>query len=193
MDPSEYKYDLFLSYKRNNLISPWITNHFLAIFEDWLTEKLLALNESRPRIFFDQREIEPGGPWPKDLQMALKTSKILLAVCSPSYFSSKWCMSEWESFVQRQSILGINGLIIPIRHNDCENYLQDIQWSDFYGYTFLAKEFYQSSQAIAFEKKIETLAGLVAQVIQNAPPFQPAWPASSVQPEVQANISMRRL
>src|ERR1700761_3643353 len=110
----DYNYDVFISYRRSNLIQPWVSNYFLEIFKEWLTEHLLSMGEAPPRIFFDKIDNEPGIPWPANLKKALKTSKILLSVCSPSYFNSHWCMSEWDSFGERQNILGHEGLRIPI-------------------------------------------------------------------------------
>ena len=52
--PKDYQYDVFISYRRNNLIEPWVTNYFLTLFQDWLTEHLHALKEKPPRIFFDK-------------------------------------------------------------------------------------------------------------------------------------------
>ena len=187
-----YKYDVFISYRRSNLIEPWVTNYFLKLFTQWLTEKLQERSGEIPKIFFDQIDNEPGVHWPENLQNAVKTSKILLSICSPSYFYSAWCKSEWESFSERERILGINGLRIPVRHNDCENFLGGIAWSDFYGYTFLAKDFYQSIQATIFEKKVEDLATIVADAICAAPPFDNSWPALIIPPS-SPTIPMQRL
>lgn len=187
-----YNYDVFISYRRSSLIEPWVTNFFLDLFKEWLTDKLLELNGSTPVIFFDQIDNEPGDHWPTKLQNAVKTSKVLLSICSPSYFYSHWCKSEWESFAKREELLGITGLRIPVRHNDCENLLDGIAWSDFYGYTFLAKDFYQSMQATIFEKKVEDLAAIVAKAIHLAPPFDENWPALIIPPS-SPNIPMQRL
>jgi hypothetical protein len=189
----DYIHDVFISYRRNNLIEPWVSNFFLKLFEQWLTEKLLELGESAPRIFFDQIDNEPGNPWPEKLQMAVKHSKVLLSICSPSYFHSPWCKSEWEAFGERQKRLGVYGLRIPVRHNDCEEHLQGLQWSDFYGYTFLAKGFYASAQATVFETKVEQLAKQVADAIKSAPAFDSNWPSLVIPTQSSPKIPMQRL
>ena len=47
----DYNYDVFISYRRSNLIQPWVSNYFLALFKEWLTEHLLAIGEPPPKIF----------------------------------------------------------------------------------------------------------------------------------------------
>ena len=193
--PDNYLWDVFISYKRNTLIGSWVTDYFLERFTDWLTEKLGELHEPiPPRVFFDQRALEPGSPWPHDLRKAIQTSKVLVAVCSPSYFYSPWCMSEWNSFAERERNLGVAGLRLPIRHNDSVDFLKDIQYFDFYGYISLAKGFYKKGkQAYSFEKKVEDFAAIVARNIHKAPPFQPNWPVIDGQPHPLANPPMQRL
>lgn len=173
---TDYRYDVFISYRRTKLIQPWVSNYFLQYFEEYLLDRLAELDyPDDPRIFFDQIDNEPGDAWPQNLANALSTSKVLVSVCSPTYFRSKWCLSEWNSFLKREQFLNITGLRIPVRHNDCENYLQDIQWSDFSEYTTPATEWYQSAQAKPFYDKINEVARKVARAIIAAPPFA-AWP-----------------
>jgi hypothetical protein len=194
---TDYNYEVFISYRRNNLIEPWVTNFFLKFFRNWLNEKLIEKGYSNEigfeaRVFFDQIDNEPGMLWPDNLQTAIRTSKVLVSICSPTYFTSSWCRSEWETFGQRENLIGRAGLRIPVRHNDCEPFLQGIQWSDFYGYTYLAKEFYQTAQATIFEQKIEHLAAVVANAIITAPPFDNNWPTINL-PTISPNIKMQRL
>lgn len=68
-------------------------------------------------------------------------------------------------------MLGVSSLIIPVRHNDCENFLAGIQYSDFSEYAILAREFYQSSQGAAFERQIIALTEVVTRAVLNAPLF----------------------
>jgi hypothetical protein len=208
---ADYEHDVFISYKRSLLIYNWVTKFFLPHFEGWLEEELLKLQKPasgepedvRPRdmseyqqtirIFFDKRSIEPGDDWPHELRRAVKSSKTLLAICSPTYFHSRWCRSEWQSFIDRQSEIGTYGLIIPVKYHDSEHYLAGISWSDFSEYTFQASDFYQSAQAVRFETLVKNLAEVVARAIHTAPPFSPDWPAPIVQRTNPTNPRMERM
>ncbi len=66
-----------------------------------------------PPVFVDQREIHTGDQWPEVLKGALRQSRVLVAILTPSYFHSEWCMSEWASFEAREQRVGQN-LIVPI-------------------------------------------------------------------------------
>ena len=209
--PTDYEHDVFISYKRSYLIHSWLTRFFLPHFEGWLEEELLKLHEPHHvaakeivpsdalqtevnvRIFFDNRIIEPGDDWPSELTRAVKGSKTLVAICSPSYFHSRWCRSEWQSFLDRQSLLGIYGLMIPVRYHDSEPFLAGMSWSDFSDYTFQASDFYQSAQAVRFEQLIKDLARVVAQAISGAPTFNPQWPAPTVQRTNPISPRMERM
>jgi hypothetical protein len=209
--PTAYEHNVFLSYRRSFLIQNWITKFFLPYFEGWLEEELLKLetpdspalrdahaphvhdSANKVGVFFDQKSIEPGDPWPEDLQRAVQASKILVAICSPTYFHSSWCLSEWRSFVERQTILGVSGLIIPVRYHDSEDFLAGIAWSDFSEYTIQASDFYQSAQAVSFETEIRKLASVVARAVKGAPTFQSGWPSPHVKAPPAASPSMHRL
>jgi len=179
----DYNYDVFISYKRSPLIEPWVSNFFYKVFTEWLEEKLLAIELPEPRIFFDQKNIEAGKIWPEELKTALKTSKILVPICSPTYFHSQWCKSEWESFKEREKFLGLPSLRVPVRHNDCENFLKGISWSDFYGLTYPIIDWYNTKDATFFYNKVEDLATIVAQAIKNAPPYNSRWPVIEIEEE----------
>jgi TIR domain len=194
MQLHDYQYDVFVSYRRNKLILPWVTNYFLGNFSLWLTEALTEFGEPQaPRIFFDQADNEPGVVWPVNLANALRTSKVLLSVCSPTYFNSKWCLSEWNSFEKREQLLRKTGLRIPVRHNDCEAYLQNIQWSDFSEFTTLASGWYQSAQADAFERKVRDIARIVAKAVVAAPPFDAQWPIADFPDLPPPTIQQQRI
>jgi hypothetical protein len=94
---ADYEYDVFFSYKKDPLITEWIAN-VVSRLEFWLTQEL----GGRPaRIFIDRDHIEIGDRWPDALRHALRHSRSMAAIWSPSYFHSQWCVSEWKSFLAR--------------------------------------------------------------------------------------------
>ncbi len=187
-----YKYDIFISYNRSFRVNNWMRNFFLTYFEDFLKDKILQHTGQKPRVYYDQSENKPGDMWPVKLRDALKHSKVLVSICSPQYFNSAWCMSEWETFAAREQYLNRTGLRVPVRHNDCEQQLADIEYCDFYGLTTLASEFYQTIKAVEFEKKVEELAEAVALAVRDAPPFDSEWP-EAILPDINPDIPMFRL
>jgi hypothetical protein len=171
-----YAYDVFLSYKRNPLVEPWVKQFFLPNFRVWLEE---ARGGVSPRIFFDQECIDWGERWKDKLQVALNSSKVLLAIFSPSYFRSPWCRCELETFALREQIVGGRRLRIPITHNDGEHFPQDardLQAMNFSDCVSVMPAFPHHPKALILEDRIRKLVPAVAKALEDAPQFQHSWP-----------------
>ena len=96
-----YEYDLFLSYRREGDVGEWVRNHFHDRLRNCLNSEF-----PRPvRIFFDVGQ-EPGTHWRKNIARALQRSHLLVAVLSPQYFTSSWCLAEWNTIRRREERLG---------------------------------------------------------------------------------------
>src|SRR5262249_38891533 len=52
--------------------------------------------------FFDTKSIETGDEWDQALGDALRTSRILICLCSPYYFKSSYCGKEYQVFCERR-------------------------------------------------------------------------------------------
>src|SRR5215204_5881319 len=113
-----YVYDVFLSYRREGAPYTWVKDYLLPLIADWLPESL----PYRPHIFVDERSILVGTQWEDELAHALKRSICLLAVWSPEYFRSPYCVAEWESMRVRERLLGLRPgqrrLILPVKFAD---------------------------------------------------------------------------
>src|SRR5262245_60206696 len=94
-----YQHHFFISYSRSGDVPDWLDNHFLPV----LTNRLIAVMDENPKIFVDKR-IETGSDWPEVLANALRRSCYMVAIWTPHYFRSRWCLAEWESmrFRERQ-------------------------------------------------------------------------------------------
>lgn len=190
---ADYEYDIFFSYKRHRLTLQW-TRGVQDRLQYWITQEL----GGRPvRMFVDEQCIDTGDRWPIGLQEALKKSRCMIAVWSPEYFQSSWCISEHESFRERERRLYMDahGLIAPLKFHDGEHFPDDartVQWTDISAYTSTAPAFWQSARAIELEDLLKDFARSVAEVIRRAPEFSD-WPIVEAQPLKQAKIKLGTL
>jgi FxsC-like protein len=63
--------------------------------------------------FLDSQSLQHGEPWPEGLRRALGTARTFLALCSPAYFNSKACGSEWAAFADRVRRYHLESRISP--------------------------------------------------------------------------------
>jgi TIR domain len=104
---------------------------------------------------------------------------VLAPICSPSYFESGWCTSEWEHFAQREQATGRQDLIIPLCHNNrgaLPPFAQARQIIDFSDLIPSAATLY-SPNAIefSFHNRVGQFAAQVARAVCSAPAYTP-WP-----------------
>jgi len=192
--PEDYEYDVFFSYRREKLIEDWIVQ-VVQRLELWLTQEL----GGRPAtIFFDRDSVDVGDRWPDKLREALRASRCMVCIWSPSYFQSRWCVSEWRSFLERERSLGLDthGLIAPVKFHDGEYFPPEaasVQWADFSLYTATVRAFWDSQRAVEFDPILKGFAQSVAAVVRRAPPFRPDWPAVEAEPLPPPAVALRRL
>lgn len=195
-----YKYDIFLSYRRKGPVLDWVDNHFLQLLKDWLNEA--DGFERDPEIFVDREEINPGMRWPAKLEDALKHSKILVCVWSPSYFRSPWCLAEWKSMQSREKLLGLGtpanpeGLVYPVKFNDGESFPQDakqVQFRDLSRWNNSVKSFRDTPAYVGFEDEIKSIADQLSAMISKAPDWRPDFPVELPQPAAAAAHGLVRL
>lgn len=175
-----YEYDVFISYRRTSTAREWVMNYFYPRLHAFLSD---ALPDS-PSIFLDQREIEPGAIWQSTITRALKHSKFMIAVLNGPYFSSQYCRAEWETFVDREHLIGAPGtLIAPIRFFDGEYYdpsAKARQLIDMTAWATSAPAFKETREFLLFERAVRDLAERLAAA--DGPIMKPVvyqnWPVS---------------
>ncbi|MGH3565138.1 MAG: toll/interleukin-1 receptor domain-containing protein, partial [Pseudonocardia sp.] len=182
-----YEYDLFISYRRNGNVRDWMRNHFAPRLRECLVDEL----PREPRIFLDV-ELDVGTRWPDEIARALHRSHLLLAVWSPSYFTSHWCLAEWRTMRRREEILGLgelrnrSGLIYPIRFSDgdqfpleAQNVTQEMSFKD---WRLPYPQFVKSEKYLDFHQAVIDLAERLAPRFDDPPLWQPDWPVERPDP-----------
>jgi TIR domain-containing protein len=182
----DYEYDAFFSYKRDRESDYWHKR---------VKEKLAYWAKQgfnrEIRIFFDTEEIQIGQLWEEKIGNALKKSRCIVCFWSPQYFQSKWCVSEWETFLERERIAK-RALVVPVSYFDGNTFPPDAkarQFPDVSKFTSTMERFWDTDLAVNFEdEQLKPLADALAVMIRNAPAYKDTFPIvvakdSHVQPE----------
>ncbi len=165
-----YRHDVFISYRRQLLWTPWTRDHFKVLLTAYLQQELGA----PPDVFVDER-IEVGADWVDELGTHLACSKAMVAILSRDYFGSPWCLHELDLMLERS--LGAQPLIVPVIVQDCDNLsppIGRVQSADFKDYrlTHMSRDGLTYEQ---FSAAIKRLAPTLASTISGAPPFDATW------------------
>lgn len=159
----DYEFDIFISYRRTETVGRWVQNHLLPRLQN-------RLNEAAPapvRLSCDI-QMETGVSWPDELKRRLAHSGLLIMVCTADYFRSRWCMAEWQSFREREKLLGLftpanpQGLTYPVRYADGDYFHPDVKTAqcrfDFTSLNYPDDIFKNSPKYIDFDDLIQAMA-----------------------------------
>ena len=169
-----YEYDVFFSYKRDPQSDDWHRK---------VKEKLdfyLRMELARPTlsVFFDTEEISTGLYWKIKLADAAKKSRCLVGIWSPLYFQSKWCLSEWQTFRERERLWNCN-VVVAASYHDGKHFPADAQAKqlmDFSDYTSTMSGFWTTTRAVDFEPKLMKFAADAAKIIRAVPDYDDSFP-----------------
>lgn len=75
------------------------------------------------RVFRDQEELPLSADLGKDIETALDHSEWFIAVCSPRYPQSRWCMRELEYFIEKK---GRSHVLTVLVEDEPENSFPDL-------------------------------------------------------------------
>ncbi len=170
-----YKYDLFISYKNQPGLVGWIADHFQPMLQRRLEFEL----PHQPTIFRDKVSIEAGDEWDPAIREALAKSRLMVAVLTPQYFTSPWCVAEWSAMEAREKLLkdARNKLLIPVKFSNGDSFPGSATQRQF----TVTTEFLDvnstvipagSAKAAALEDKVAGLARLLAERLVFAPRFE---------------------
>lgn len=104
----DYIYDAFISYRHQP------TDMKIAAAVLNLIEKQKDDSGRKLHAFRDQNELPTSSDLGGDIHRALEESRFLIAVCSPDYCESRWCMEEIRYFRQLHGNSNANILTILV-------------------------------------------------------------------------------
>jgi hypothetical protein len=191
-----YEWDVFLSYPRKGNSGDWVRNHFHSELVGALDQELV----DQPNVYFDQNQA-PGVHWPNHLRRALLRSKVLVAVWSPPYFRSPWCLAEWSSMRAREQHLRLAGntgheLVYPVVFWDGQNFpreARETMWHDLSEFSLPSPEFSKTTAYVDFQRRIQRVAAEVAARLKAAPPWEAGWPVELPELDVAPAFALPRL
>ncbi|RWX19233.1 TIR domain-containing protein [Rhizobium leguminosarum] len=175
-----YVWDVFLSYPRSEQVQPWIDKHFLPVLRGHLDGLLL----DEPKIFVDSTQ-PTGVQWPEHIRDALLRSRIMVAVWTPPYFRSQWCMAEWVSMLKREDALKSagkpqpNGLVYPVKFSDGHNFderAKTTQSRDLTQFAYKYDSFRDSPRYLDFDDAVRAIAQEIELRLGEAPDWSPDFP-----------------
>jgi len=170
-----YQYEAFLSYRRGAIHSQWLRKHFIPLFRDRLIEEVAEhCNRDACELFHDVDEVLPGMNVPDRVVNGLRGARCLVALVSPSYFRSPWCLVEWESFRTRSQNEACD-LIIPVilsAGSTVQSQVGNTMCADFSDYTIVGPAFTNTNLYVQFQIEIKKLARRVANIIAKAPDWK---------------------
>jgi len=193
-----YEYDIFISYRRKEPVLSWVRDHFAPQLEQWLSESL----PHEPKLFRDEDTIETGSTWPLALQEGLRRTRLLVAVFSPSYFRSAWCLAEFESMLLRERQVGLrtterpDGLIYAVCFNDGEHFpgkAQAIRHKDLRPWNQTAPAFPLTAAYVEFISQMQKVAEEIGALLPRAPEWQADWPIVTPPNAPTVNAPLPRL
>lgn len=170
--PTEYEFDVFISYRRGDPYGTWVRSTFLREFEPALNDHL----DREVRIFCDYQSISLGSKWSDVLKRGVQCSRCIVPIWATPYFRSVYCLAEWQSFAKRKA-----DVVLPICFSNPKETLklfpaeaQSVQHEDFHQHAYWGEGFTKSEKYLAFLDDVRKFAAKVAVALDRAPPFNPA-------------------
>jgi TIR domain len=194
----DYIYDFFLSYRRHAPVGDWVKYHFYPLLNRWLAQSM----PEDPKIFIDFNDIDTGSNWSARLRNGLKSSRCLIAVWSPDYFRSSWCLAECHSMMAREQVLGFRtdanpaGLIYPVVFSDGVHFpkeFQQIQQKNLKPWAISSLAFAETKEFVELEREVKQIAEELSAMLQHCPEWQEDFPIVEPQPNVNVKVKQPRL
>lgn len=96
----------------------------LRDFVEELRERVrsaLGAADAKEVGFFDTEQLETGDDWEKRLGEVARKARILVCLCSNTYFNSEFCAKEWDVFQRRVQLLQDSEVraIVPVIWDRC--------------------------------------------------------------------------
>jgi hypothetical protein len=183
-----YKYDIFISYRRDNLTRRWIETHFVPLLEHHINLEL----GRKPIIYIDTL-LENGTTWPIALGSALGASRTIIPLWTKTFLNSEWCSCEIGHMLERENKNGYRtiekpgGLVFPTVIHDGETMpislttIQKIEIQECYNVRMSV----DSPKAEILDDRLRPLGRDITDAISNAPAWKQDWQIDAVNSFVQ--------
>ena len=105
--PKRDEFDLFISYAHADDRGEHAGK--VAALVEAIKADYLRVTGTPLRVFFDTDEIRSMDAWEARILTGLRQSKMMVAILSPSYFASAYCLKEWEIYVETELAQALPG------------------------------------------------------------------------------------
>lgn len=192
-----YEYDVFLSYTTASSNGTWVKEHFGEVLLDRLDNAM----PRQPSMFLFEDQ-ETATAWPENLASSLKRSRLLVAVISPPYFRSPWCVAEWASMVEREKLFGMGTtddprlLIHPVVYADGKHFPPEAKRNysrDFSQWNYPNSHFKETKPYLDFFDAVEALAEEIARRLDDVPSWRNDFPIRRPPAITQVSSEFERL
>ena len=119
------RYDAFISYRHCQPDS-LIAERLQKKLENFRLPKDIAKKTGRTkldRVFRDETELAVADDLSEAIEEALRNSDYLIAICSPAYLGSPWCMKEVEAF---RNIRGQKRILLVLADGEPEDAFPEV-------------------------------------------------------------------
>lgn len=113
----------------------------------------LALSIENPYVFLDESDVIGGDKWERIISDSLCRSIVLIALCAPIYYHSKWCGLEWttmqklnEKRIPKKKFGAIIPIIIRYSPGDLPDPVKEIQYYDMSPILTSGRSYYESEE-----------------------------------------------
>lgn len=178
--PGDYLHDVFISLPHVPKWVTWADSIFLPMLQDELYEQL---GDRQPKVYVSRHEMAPGDTWPVELAKNHARSRTLFALCTNTYRYKEWCQIEFSMMRAREETCGLRTpdkpqtLLVPGIGWDCDDspeFLHGIEPINLKEYAFPELPA-QCDARVELRKRIQLIAGSLAEGIRECPSFDPAW------------------
>ena len=139
-----YEVDIYISYAHiDNLSMLGGQKGWVDLLHERLDIRLTQLLGKRVNIWRDQK-LSGNDLFHETLALRVSKSALFLAVVSPRYVQSEWCLRELEEFLSTNDRIGSRSRVLKVMKIDVPLHMQPAQLKDVLGY-----QFYQRDQSTA--------------------------------------------
>ena len=168
----DYHYDVYISYGESRLLFDTARKIATDISDE------MELEFENFRFFLNATELSGEDFFQAEITDALKHSKILLTIITPSYFSKEFPLREWETFEIRSKITG-SDLIIPIVMRGAQRVPEWFKKNQFIDLESVSVGGQLQGKSREYKIAIRNLVERLRKLLIVVPPFDPTWPVAS--------------